>query len=120
MPGSKPMRCGSAKARSPSSTKTRRRHRWPPTRAKSPAPGICGKQKRSPPAADEKGFPSPPFRGEREGPAPKAWEGEVGAGKRSGIPHLTPALSAPPWPKGGGEGVSGDLDPRLNAYRDDL
>src|SRR5688500_10960894 len=23
-------------------------------------------------------FPSPPFRGEREGPAPKAWEGEVG------------------------------------------
>jgi len=45
--------------------------------------------------------PSPPFRGEREGPAPKAWEGEVGAGERSGIPHLTPALSAP----GGGEGV---------------
>jgi threonylcarbamoyladenosine tRNA methylthiotransferase MtaB len=23
-------------------------------------------------------FPSPPFRGEREGPAPQAWEGEVG------------------------------------------
>jgi cytochrome subunit of sulfide dehydrogenase len=45
--------------------------------------------------------PSPPFRGEREGPAPKAWEGEVGVGKRSGIPHLTPTLSAP----GGGEGV---------------
>jgi hypothetical protein len=43
--------------------------------------------------------PSPPFRGEREGPAPKAWEGEVGAGNgvvvgRSGIPHLTPTLSA--------------------------
>jgi hypothetical protein len=38
-------------------------------------------------------FPSPPFRGEREGPAPQAWEGEVGAGGRSGIPHLT--LSAP-------------------------
>src|SRR5437016_3194025 len=50
--------------------------------------------------------PSPPFRGEREGPAPKAWEGEVGSGKRSGIPHLTPALSAP----GGGEGV-GKLRP---------
>jgi hypothetical protein len=33
--------------------------------------------------------PSPPFRGEREGPAPQAWEGEVGAGQRSGIPHLT-------------------------------
>ena len=44
--------------------------------------------------------PSPPFRGEREGPAPKAWEGEVGIGKRSGIPHLTPTLSAPE----GGEG----------------
>src|SRR5229473_2665329 len=45
-------------------------------------------------------LPSPPFRGEREGPAPKAWEGEVGIGERSGIPHLTPTLSAP----GGGEG----------------
>ena len=44
--------------------------------------------------------PSPPFRGEREGPAPKAWEGEVGVGERPGIPHLTPALSAPR----GGEG----------------
>jgi urease accessory protein len=44
--------------------------------------------------------PSPPFRGERvpEGDSPRA--GEVGTGKRSGIPHLTPALSAP----GGGEG----------------
>jgi adenosylcobinamide kinase/adenosylcobinamide-phosphate guanylyltransferase len=39
--------------------------------------------------------PSPPFRGEREGPAAKPWEGEVGAGSRSGIPHLTPTLSAP-------------------------
>jgi adenosylcobinamide kinase / adenosylcobinamide-phosphate guanylyltransferase len=43
--------------------------------------------------------PSPPFRGEREGPAPKAWEGEVGIGKRSGIRPLTPTLSP-----GGGEG----------------
>ena len=51
-------------------------------------------------------FPSPPFRGEREGPIAKRWEGEVGAGERSGIPHLTPTLSAP----GGGEGVRrGDL-----------
>ena len=49
--------------------------------------------------------PSPPFRGEREGPTPKAWEGEVGAGNRSGIPHLTPTLSTPPWLKGGGESV---------------
>jgi hypothetical protein len=55
--------------------------------------------------------PSPPFRGEREGPTPHgsaqsaargqapAWEGEVG-GHPPGIPHLTPALSAPR----GGEG----------------
>src|SRR5690242_17317337 len=43
--------------------------------------------------------PSPPFRGEREGPTPQAWEGEVG-GRRPGIPHLTPTLSAP---KGGEE-----------------
>ena len=51
-------------------------------------------------------FPSPPFRGEREGPTPEAWEGEVGVGKRSGIPHLTPTLSAP----GDGEGARrGDL-----------
>src|SRR5438552_18645755 len=45
--------------------------------------------------------PSPPFRGEREGPVAQRREGEVGIGKRSGIPHLTPALSAP----GGGEGA---------------
>jgi cytochrome c oxidase assembly protein subunit 15 len=51
----------------------------------------------SPAAADN---PSPPFRAEREGPAPKAWEGEVGHRERSGIPHLTPTLSAPR----GGEG----------------
>jgi error-prone DNA polymerase len=41
--------------------------------------------------------PSPPFRGEREGPIAKRWAGD----RRSGIPHLlTPTLSAP----GGGEG----------------
>ena len=39
--------------------------------------------------------PSPPFRGEKEGPGAKRWEGEVGAGERSGIPHLTLTLSAP-------------------------
>jgi hypothetical protein len=38
----------------------------------------------------------------------------VGGGNRSRIPHLTPTLSAPR----GGEGVV--LDPRLNAYREDL
>ena len=48
---------------------------------------------------------SPAFSGEREGPGAERWEGEVGAGNsrcagRSGIPHLTPAFSAP----GGGEG----------------
>jgi hypothetical protein len=47
--------------------------------------------------------PSPPFRGEREGPGAERWEGEVGMAGRSGIPHLTPALSAPR----GGEGESG-------------
>src|SRR5438874_12852076 len=50
-------------------------------------------------------MPSPPFRAEREGPAPKAWEGEVGVSRRSGIPHLTPTLSAPK----GGEGVESQL-----------
>ncbi len=45
--------------------------------------------------------PSPPFRGEREGPSAQRWEGEVGIGGRYGIPDLTPILSAP----GGGEGV---------------
>jgi urease accessory protein len=46
--------------------------------------------------------PSPPFRGEREGPGAKRWEGEVGSLRRdTEIPHLTPALSAPE----GGEGV---------------
>ncbi len=39
--------------------------------------------------------PSPPFRGEREGPGAKRWEGEVGLAAASGIPHLTPTLSAP-------------------------
>src|SRR5713101_2322891 len=48
--------------------------------------------------------PSPPFRGEREGPIVQRWEGEVGLGERPGIPHLTPTLSAP----GGGEGVKGE------------
>ena len=45
--------------------------------------------------------PSPPLRGEREGPNRVSdWEGEVRIGRRSGIPHLTPTLSAPE----GGEG----------------
>ena len=44
--------------------------------------------------------PSPPFGGEREGPSAERWEGEVGIGNRSGIPHLTPTLSAPRGGKG--------------------
>src|SRR5947209_1183184 len=56
--------------------------------------------------------PSPPCSEEREGPAPHgsaqsaargqaaAWEGEAGLCELSGIPHLTPTLSAP----SGGEG----------------
>src|SRR5437016_13208220 len=52
---------------------------------------------------DRSKSPSPPFRGEREGPNRDSdWEGEVGRGERSGIPHLTPALSAP---GGGGGGL---------------
>jgi len=43
--------------------------------------------------------PSPPFRGEREGPVAERWEGEVGgtANQLIGPPH--PALS--PRPAGG-------------------
>ena len=39
--------------------------------------------------------PSPPSAGEREGPAPKAWEGEVASRRvgNIGATHLTPALS---------------------------
>jgi len=48
---------------------------------------------------DERRLPSPPLGGEREGPAPQAWEGGVGPCTASGIPHLTSILSAP----GGGE-----------------
>jgi very-short-patch-repair endonuclease len=51
--------------------------------------------------------PSPPFRGEREGPAQR--EGEVGGG--GDIPHLTPTLSAP----GGGEGEGDELPQALIA-----
>ena len=45
--------------------------------------------------------PSPPFRGEREGPVAQRWEGEVGqaANRPGGPPH--PALSPRP---AGGEG----------------
>jgi hypothetical protein len=51
--------------------------------------------------------PSPPFRAEREGPGAERREGEVGIGERSGIPHLTPTLSAPEGGEGGRIGVFG-------------
>jgi adenosylcobinamide kinase / adenosylcobinamide-phosphate guanylyltransferase len=51
---------------------------------------------------DARQNPSPPFRGEREGPSAQRWEGEVGAGQRSGIRPVTPALSP-----GGEEGEDG-------------
>ena len=41
------------------------------------------------------------LQGGEGGPIAKRWEGEVGGGESSEIPHLTPALSAPR----GGEGV---------------
>jgi len=44
--------------------------------------------------------PSPPFRGKREGPSAQRRDGEVGIGRRSGIAHLSPTLSATK----GGEG----------------
>jgi adenosylcobinamide kinase/adenosylcobinamide-phosphate guanylyltransferase len=52
--------------------------------------------------------PSPPFRGEREGPIAQRWEGAVDVGDaqvlgRSGSHHLTPTLSA----SRGGEGAKG-------------
>ena len=50
--------------------------------------------------------PSPPFRGEREETRREA-VGRVRWAYRdlSGIPHLTPTLSAPHGTKAGGEGV---------------
>ncbi len=61
--------------------------------------------------APAEGNPSPPFRGEREGPIAQRWEGEVGLDERSGIPHLTPALSAPR----GGKGAAVDLRSGLSS-----
>jgi hypothetical protein len=54
--------------------------------------------------------PSPPFRGEREGPDPQGWEGEVGGtrNRNVGLPH--PALSPRP---AGGEGKGRVVRARL-------
>src|SRR4051812_23375327 len=51
----------------------------------SPQLSPTSPQPSPPPGAERErrrclGFPSPPFRGEREGPTPQAWEGEVGTG----------------------------------------
>jgi hypothetical protein len=54
--------------------------------------GAVGKVHGSMPLKEIRGEnPSPPSRGEREGPAPKAWEGEVGgaANQHVGPPHPT-------------------------------
>ena len=60
---------------------------------------LAGAQKRS---------PSPPFRGEREGPVAQRWEGEVGPRRVSGPRPLTPTLSP-----GEGEGEwAGAAPPR--------
>jgi hypothetical protein len=40
--------------------------------------------------------PSPPFRGEREGPKPQGWEGEVGGATESSAAPLTLPLSPRP------------------------
>src|SRR5439155_22549362 len=56
--------------------------------------------------------------GEGGDPPRSGGEGEVGMGDLSGIPHLTPTLSAPPWPKRGGEGAS--LDSLLRRFAADL
>jgi hypothetical protein len=56
------------------------------------APRYCGRARKH--LAGPERNPSAPFRGERDGPTPQAWEGEVGDGDAR-IPHLTPALSAP-------------------------
>ena len=58
--------------------------------------------------------PSPPFWGEREGPTPEAWEGEVGgaADQDIGPPH--PALS--PQPVGGEGKASGYVNPIADLY----
>src|SRR2546423_15668137 len=53
--------------------------------------------------------PSPPFRGERKGPTPQAWEGEVG-GRESGGPgpssvRLRPVHAEPALAKAGGQAL---------------
>src|SRR5439155_782636 len=46
--------------------------------------------------------------GEGGDPPRRGGKGEMGIGERSGIPRLTPALSAPQWTEAGGEGVSAE------------
>jgi hypothetical protein len=56
--------------------------------------------------------PSPPFRGEREGPDPQGWEGEVGGATNRLVGPLT--LPSPPGQRG--ERVKGAAsEPHLGA-----
>jgi len=57
--------------------------------------------------SDHAKSPSPPFRGEREAPTPKAWEGEVGraAGWSLGLPPPHPDPLPPQGRRGGGSGL---------------
>src|SRR5437016_4187513 len=52
-------------------------------------------------------FPLRPSGGRGRGPSRQRWEGEVGIDKRSGILHLTPALSAP------GDGEGDEREPQM-------
>ena len=58
--------------------------------------------------------PSPPLAGEREGPAPKAWEGEVVLGN-SGATAPPPSLYPLPPQAGGEEGriIWASIPPQL-------
>jgi HK97 family phage prohead protease len=68
-------------------------------RAPAEAPETVGRTMSAEPAGpssmpSRKQIPSPPLRGEREGPTPQAWEGEVGASGRAGAPGRLRALLA--------------------------
>jgi ATP-binding cassette, subfamily B, bacterial len=59
--------------------------------------------KSAPAAAAAAAFPSPPFRGEREGPTPQAWAGEVGTPANALVSPTSPRPSPPPQGPWGAE-----------------
>src|SRR5436190_1137486 len=64
---------------------------------------CCRHTYNSGPAADpSKRGPSPPFRGEREGPVAERWEGEVGSA--GALESPTSPLPSPPMDHGGRRG----------------